>query len=197
MIPGIVLAAGASSRMGRAKALLHADAAGTTFVRRLSETMHAGGCEEVIVVVGHEPDAIVQELTRVTTPVRALMNPRWEEGQLSSLLAAIALVDRPGVRAIAVGLVDAPFVTPATVAQLLDVYRQRPALIVRPVSGERHGHPVVFDRRLFEELRRADPAVGAKAVLRGHADAIVDVPVADEGAFRDVDTPEDYARLGL
>jgi molybdenum cofactor cytidylyltransferase len=57
-----------------------------------------------------------------------------------------------------------------------------------------HGHPVIFDRRLFDELRACDPRVGAKAVVRGHAASIVNVPVDDAGAFVDIDTPADYQR---
>ena len=54
---------------------------------------------------------------------------------------------------------------------------------------------MIFDRALFDELRRADPALGAKAIVRAHADAIVNVPVDDDGAFHDIDTPDDYGRL--
>jgi molybdenum cofactor cytidylyltransferase len=195
MVPGIILAAGASSRMGRTKALLAADATGTSFVRRLARTLSEGGCEEVIVVTGGESEAILADLERSDLPVRAVVNSRWTDGQLSSLIAALDLIDRPGVRGAAVAVVDAPLVLPATVARLLEVHRRKGALIVRPERAGRHGHPVVFDRSLFGELRRADPRAGARAVLRAHADAIVDVPVDDTGAFDDVDTPEDYAKL--
>jgi molybdenum cofactor cytidylyltransferase len=58
----------------------------------------------------------------------------------------------------------------------------------------RHGHPVVFDRSLFAELERADGSRGARAVVAAHERDTVDVPVDDEGAFFDIDTPEDYQR---
>jgi len=61
----------------------------------------------------------------------------------------------------------------------------------------RNGHPVVFSRTVFDELRRADPAIGAKAVLRDHQDAIVNVDVDDPGVAGDIDTPEDYEGLGV
>ena len=54
---------------------------------------------------------------------------------------------------------------------------------------------MLFARRVFDDLRRADPGVGAKAVVRAFAAEICNVPVDDEGACRDIDTPEDYARL--
>jgi molybdenum cofactor cytidylyltransferase len=62
--------------------------------------------------------------------------------------------------------------------------------------GDRHGHPVIFDRVVFDALRAADPAAGAKEVVRARQHEILNVPVEDEGAFVDLDTPEDYRRWG-
>jgi molybdenum cofactor cytidylyltransferase len=67
---------------------------------------------------------------------------------------------------------------------------------VRPAIGDRHGHPVIFDSRVFSELRQAPLDVGAKAVVRAHATEIVNVPVTDAGCLVDVDTPGDYEALG-
>ena len=65
--------------------------------------------------------------------------------------------------------------------------------ILRAVHGGRHGHPVIFKREVFEALRAADPAVGAKAVMR--AIGVEDIEVDDPGILQDVDTPEDYTSL--
>ncbi len=64
-----------------------------------------------------------------------------------------------------------------------------------PARGDRHGHPVIFDRAMFDELKSADLATGARAVIARHAADAVDVPVDDEGALADIDTPEDYRSL--
>jgi molybdenum cofactor cytidylyltransferase len=69
------------------------------------------------------------------------------------------------------------------------------APIVRPVNGALHGHPVLVDRSLFALMRAADPATGAKPIVRAHATAAGDVTVDDEGAFLDIDTPDEYARV--
>jgi CTP:molybdopterin cytidylyltransferase MocA len=90
-------------------------------------------------------------------------------------------------------LVDVPLVAADTVRAVLSRYRTSSAPVVRPVNGNRHGHPVLLDRRLFGLLRGADPAAGAKPIVRAHASALGDVEVSDEGAFTDIDTPEEYA----
>jgi molybdenum cofactor cytidylyltransferase len=66
---------------------------------------------------------------------------------------------------------------------------------VRPAVGSRHGHPVLFDRRLFQELRDAPLDAGAKMVVRRHESSILHVAPPDDGCLRDVDTPEDYRAL--
>ena len=94
-----------------------------------------------------------------------------------------------------VTLVDVPLVAPDTIARVIDVWRRTRAPIVRPAIGDRHGHPVIFDRAVFEELRAAPLEAGAKVVVRAHAQDLIDVPVEDEGSLTDVDTPDDYAAL--
>jgi molybdenum cofactor cytidylyltransferase len=86
--------------------------------------------------------------------------------------------------------------TAETVRLVISEWQRTHAPIVRPAIGERHGHPVVFDRRLFQELRNTPLDVGAKAVVRAHVDEIVNVPVTDAGCLVDVDTPRDYEALG-
>jgi len=78
------------------------------------------------------------------------------------------------------------------VRAVVDHYRRTRLPIVRPTSGERHGHPLLIDRSLFDALRAADPSTGAKPIVRAHASAAGDVAVEDEGAFLDVDTEEEY-----
>jgi molybdenum cofactor cytidylyltransferase len=194
MIPGIVLAAGKSSRMGQSKALLAVDA-NDTFLSRVVRTLRNGGVDDVIVVIGADAEKIRAAIDREKMPVRVVENPDYEQGQLSSLIAALRAVDHPGVRAALVTLIDVPLVAATTVRTLLDEYRAGTSLIVRPLSRARHGHPVIFDRALFDELRRANPKEGAKEVVRAYTAEQLNVEIDDEGAFTDIDTPEDYTRF--
>ncbi|HEY7444720.1 MAG TPA: nucleotidyltransferase family protein [Vicinamibacterales bacterium] len=194
MIPAIVLAAGASTRMGRPKALL--PLGGETFLSRIVKTLRDAEVDDLLVVIGHEGAMITASLAPLAFPVRVVENPDYSRGQLSSLQAGLRAADRPGVRGVLVTLVDLPLISSSTVRAVLDAYRRHPtAAIVRPVDGNRHGHPVVFDRQLFIELRAGDPAIGAKPIVQAHREAIVGVPVTDEGAFVDIDTPDEYERL--
>jgi molybdenum cofactor cytidylyltransferase len=194
MIPAIVLAAGKSSRMGRPKAALPL-AGGDTFITRIVRTLKDASVEDVVVVVGHDAKAVIDAFAASDLEARFVENPDYEQGQLSSLLAGLRVVDRPGVTAALVTLVDVPLVSAATVRAVVDRYRETRAPIVRPVRGDKHGHPVLIDRLLFDALRRADPAQGAKTVIRANVSTAGNVIVDDDGAFVDADTPDDYERM--
>jgi molybdenum cofactor cytidylyltransferase len=175
--------------MGSPKALLRVK--GRTFVRRILDTLHDGGIHDAVVVLrAEQADAAAETAAGAG---RVVLNPRADEGQLSSLIAGLDAVDVPGVDAVLVTLVDVPLIQPSTVRALLERAAQSPATILRTAYHGRHGHPVVFTRAVFAALREADPSVGAKAVLR--AEVVEDVEVDDPFVARDVDTPDDYAAL--
>ena len=214
MIRAIVLAAGASSRMGQAKAALTLGQTGETLIARVIRTLLNGGAPDVTVVAGAHLDAVRAAIptfaeATVGKPgaarVRLIEHAGWQQGQLSSLLAGLSAIDDPLLEGALVTLVDVPLVQPATVAAVIAEWRRTRAPIVRPAMrapgvpgaepSERHGHPVMFDASVFQDLRDADPSVGAKAVFAKHRLRIVNVEVNDPGAFEDIDTPEEYEDL--
>ena len=195
MISAVVLAAGASTRMGQAKAALPLGHTGETVVSRVVRTLLEGGAPEVIVVAGAHIDAVRAAMPPHEPRARIVEHTGWERGQLSSLVAGLDAIDTPLVEAALVTLVDVPLVRASTVAAVIETWRRTRAPIVRPANGDRHGHPVIFDRSVFADLRAADPNTGAKAVFTIHRDHIVNVEVSDAGAFEDIDTPADYSRL--
>ena len=203
MVYGLVLAAGASSRMVRAKAALPIGQTGETVLSRIVSTLLAGGVAGVTVVGGGHIDAVRGAMRGHDGRTRVIDHPGWRRGQLSSLIAGLDAIDQPLLEGVMVTPVDVPLVTPATVAAVIGAWRRTRAPIVRPADpatsleagGQRHGHPVIFDRAVFADLRAADPNIGAKAVFAIHRDRILNVEVTDAGAFEDMDTPEDYERL--
>jgi molybdenum cofactor cytidylyltransferase len=194
VIPAIVLAAGLSTRMGRPKPNLPVrGAAGTdTFLTRIVRTFMEAGVDDVVVVVGHEKETVLAKFSGSQLRVRFVENPDYANGQLTSLLAGLRVVDRPGVVAALYTPVDVPFTSSATIRTVLERYRETHAPVVRPTSDGRHGHPSLIDRTVFDQLRRADVVAGARPVIRRYASAAGDVEVDDAGAFFDIDTPEDY-----
>jgi molybdenum cofactor cytidylyltransferase len=194
MLEGLVLAGGASSRMGRPKAALTIGPGGPTFAAAAVAALRGAGVPRVVVVAGAHPDAVRSALSQ-SPAVRLLTHPRWAEGQLSSLLAGLDAVDGPLVEGVIVTLVDVPLVRPDTVAQLVAAWRRTRAPIVRPRIGDRHGHPVIFDRAVFDRLRATPLAQGARAVIDAAGRDVVEVPTSDAGVMRDVDTPDEYRAL--
>jgi len=190
------LAGGASTRMGMPKALLTAPD-GRSFVTRIADVLLAGGVDRLVIVTGRHHQEIADATRDVwkDAPVSLVQNPDWDRGQLSSLWVGMDAVVGPATEALVVTLVDVPLVSVDLVRQLLQAWHATKAPIVRPAIGARHGHPVVFDRSVFDDLRVAPLDLGAKAVLHAHAARILDVPVNDPGCTRDVDTPDDYTSL--
>lgn len=184
--------------MGQPKALLTCRD-GRTFVRTLADALHAGGVHRLVVVGRPEDDPLRLEVSRFGAATFVVNGNADRGGPLSSLIAGLDALDDPGMcagmRGLMVAPVDAPLVSAGSVARLVVAFRVMGGPIVRARYRQRHGHPVVFARELFDELRRADPEVGAKAVLRAHAAAIVNVEVDDPAVVADVDTPEDYRAL--
>lgn len=194
---GAILAAGQSRRMGRAKALLPVDPQARqpiTFVRRVAATLRDGGVARVVVVSRPDDAALEREVAAIDPPVLLVANPRADAGQLSSIVAAVGSTQADDA-GLLITLVDLPLVRPSTIASLVATFGAHPTAIVRAVHQGRHGHPVIFPAAVFEALRRADPAVGARAVVRAAGQEVLDCEVADPGVLYDIDTPDDYTRF--
>ncbi len=192
---GIVLAGGASRRMGTAKAGLLLD--GRTFLEHALAALADGGADALVVVTGATPASVVAALP-AARDVAVVHNPAPERGQLSSLKVALEHVAAtwPETTTAVVELVDHPTVQPATVRALLDAAATSPACpIVVPVYAGRRGHPVLFARAVWDELLATDDDLGARAVVRADPSRVLLLEVDDAGVLVDVDTPADLRRL--
>ena len=196
MLPAVILAAGDSTRMGSPKALLLAPD-GRPFVAAIAATFASAGVRDIVIVTGRDHDRIVDALASQPLSIPSLIarNPDPSRGQLSSLLTGMDAIVTSATPALLVTLVDVPLVSMTTVRRVIAEWERSRAPVVRPAIGERHGHPVVFDRCVFDELRSAPLAGGAKTVVRAHQSELLNVPVNDPGCLVDVDTPADYGQL--
>jgi molybdenum cofactor cytidylyltransferase len=191
-VAALILAAGQSRRMGAQNKLL-APLDGAPLVTRAVDAALASRARPVVVVTGHEADAV-----RAALAGRDLVwaeNPDAASGMASSLRAGLAALPA-SVDAVLVCLGDMPRVTAAHLDAIAAAYDPAgDATIVVPTHQRKRGHPVLFARRHFAEMAGLEGDVGARALIDAHADAVRLVPVDDSGVTLDVDTPEMLAAL--
>lgn len=179
----IVLAAGASTRMGRPKALLVHD--GRPFVRCVVDL--AAGCAPILVVTG------AVDLDLDVHPAIRIHNPAWPQGQLSSLQRGLAELGEPA--GLLVLTVDRPHIRPSTVVALLAAFAGAPGCIWQPAHAGRSGHPILYPAALLPALRALPPDASPRDLLARHADLRRSLPVDDPAVLDNLDRPEDLTRL--
>jgi molybdenum cofactor cytidylyltransferase len=174
--------------MGRNKLLF--DLGGETVVRRAVRSAVQAGLDPVVVVLGHEAEAVRAALASL--PCRFVVNPRHAEGMNSSVRAGIAALP-PEVAGGVVLLADMPFVSAEMIATVVERYRTGDAALIFSEYGGVQAPPTLFDRSLFAELEGPEGEGCGKRMRRRHPDraAIVAWPAA---ALADLDVPEDYER---
>ncbi len=188
-VAGVVLAAGASTRMGENKLLF--DLGGEALVRRSVGRATAAGLDPVVVVLGHDADRVRSKLAGL--PCRTVVNPDYARGINASLKTGIATLPAETTAAV-VMLADMPFVTTQMIATLVERYRAGSApLVVSDYEGV-NAPPMLYDRSLFPELLQMEGEGCGKQVVRRHraAAAVARWPAA---ALTDLDVPGDYDRV--
>ena len=186
-VAGILLAAGAGSRLGRPKALV--EIGGQTLAARGASLLRRGGADPIVVVTGAAP----VDLPGVTL----VHNPHWRTGMGSSLVAGLTAVrdlPRDGGRAVVIALADQPLVGAESVRRLIAAHAAGATVVVAAYDGRRR-NPVLIDRTHWAEvLATTTGDAGARPFLRAHPDLVTAVECGDTGRADDIDTPEDLAR---
>jgi molybdenum cofactor cytidylyltransferase len=189
---GVILAAGASSRMGRDKALL--PWRDGTF---LSATIRAlqPATELVIVVAG--ANAVSLEPIADSQAAFLAVNPNPQQGQFSSLLVGLQDVLNRGRDAAVLTLVDRPPAEVETIEQIKAAFLSSDEQIwaAVPEYQGRHGHPIVIGREMIEAFLRAPVHSTARDVEHANQQHILYLPVNDPLVVANVDTPEDFEKL--
>jgi molybdenum cofactor cytidylyltransferase len=181
----IVLAAGASARMGRSKLDLPVD--GAPMLRRVVEAALASRCAEVVVVLGAYADRYAPLLDGLR--VRVVVNPDPAEGMGSSIRHAMTVVT-PDAIAVVVLLADQPLISSETIDRVVDAALAVDGRIVASAYRGTVGPPVAFPSARFDELRGLAGNRGARTVIDAHPGDVITLPLDDRLAL-DVDTPAD------
>lgn len=190
-ITAIVLAAGASRRMGRPKQLLPWGDA--TILGQTLHNLQQSLVEDVIVVTGHAAEA-VRAIAR-EYGARVMHNDDYDEGEmLSSLQTAVAALPDT-CEAILVVLADQPLIGPHVFNKLLQAYMAEEGDLLAPVYEGRRGNPVLFGRRYFEGLLALPQGAAPRDLLRQHGHELRLIDVGTEAILQDIDRPGEYERL--
>lgn len=187
----IILAAGASSRMGQPKQLLVYE--GQTLLQRAIHSALATEMAPVVVVLGANATQIRASIAHL--PVLVVENPNWAEGMASSIRVGLLHVQGKS-RALSAALLmlcDQPLLTTQLLADMVECYASSGSPLVAAQYEEQVGVPALFDQSLFSELLALQGAQGAKQLIQRHQPHLVCVPFSG-GSF-DIDTPEDFINL--
>ncbi len=187
----LILAAGASRRMGRPKQLLAWS--DTTLLGNAIENAKASNAHEVIVVVGAKAEFIRREATKHYVPT--VQNDDWEQGMGSSIICGLSylLQQRTAYTGVLILLADQPLIDTAYLNKMMQCFQDGTRGIVATKYNEKAGVPALFGNSYFEPLQLLNQEYGAKTLLKMHTK---DTLLLDAGnKISDIDTPEDYHGL--
>jgi molybdenum cofactor cytidylyltransferase len=183
VISGLVLAAGTGSRFGGAKQLVEID--GRPLVLHAVASLRDAGVDEIVVVTGHDADAVEAVLPDDVRPIR---NPSYREGQASSLAAGLHVL-RDDSEAAIVLMADQPGIEAADLDVLIDGFRATRARIVRLRYRDGPG-PALLSREIYAEAGHLHGDSGARVLMASHPDWLREVAI-DRPSPRDIDRPDD------
>jgi molybdenum cofactor cytidylyltransferase len=186
LLAAVILSAGASSRMGRAKALLPYREG--TFLEHLIEvTRHPRiGVTRVVLGAGGQEIQTIAKLH----PSMVVLNKDWERGQLSSIQAGLRSLKKIITDGIVLCPVDHPLISARLIGDLVEQFYAERKAIILPTYNGRRGHPVIFAKSLYKELMSAPEDKGARAVVWAHAADILEVPSEEEGVVLNINDPD-------
>jgi molybdenum cofactor cytidylyltransferase len=187
----IILAAGASTRMGKPKQLL--EYKGRSLIQHTVEVAIASVCHPIIVVLGAYAERIKPEIAKLS--VETVENSLWPQGMSTSIRTGIETLIKNYSQAEAAILMlcDQPFVSASLINRLVDLYRNTSAPIVTSEYDRILGVPALFKRTLFPQLTALRGDTGARKIIQKYLQKVARVSF-DRGVI-DIDTPQDYTQI--
>uniref|UniRef100_B8HZF6 MobA-like NTP transferase domain-containing protein n=1 Tax=Cyanothece sp. (strain PCC 7425 / ATCC 29141) TaxID=395961 RepID=B8HZF6_CYAP4 len=189
----LVLAAGASKRLGHPKQLL--PFRGRPLIFEIAKVAVLSGCQPVGVVLGAYAESIEPHLANLD--VHIIYNEYWLAGMSSSIQCGLRelLAISPDLEAILLMVCDQPFVSPHLIHQLIFGYKTFNYPIVTSEYGGIKGVPALFHKDFFPNLAMLQGDIGAKSIIRQHHSHCFSIPF-EQGAI-DLDMPQDLSILSL
>jgi molybdenum cofactor cytidylyltransferase len=189
-LAAVILSGGASRRMGLPKALVSYQ--GAPFLEHLLSVTRHPAIAVRRVVLG--PDAEIISKQIALAPEEVVLNKDWEQGQLSSIHAALRSLPR-GTRGMLLCPVDHPLVSDPLVNSLIVAFLESRAPVVLPTFEGRRGHPVIFSSAVYDELLEAPMDTGARAVVWAHSADVLELPTREEGCVLNLNDPQGLLKL--
>jgi len=186
-ICAIILAAGESKRMGFPKMLLNFN--GSTMLENVINNIKGSDIDNILVVLGSGKDDLIPLVT--DCDVNYCYNDNFKEGMLSSVKCGIRNLPH-GTDAVLIFQGDQPFIHRDVINNVIRFYRNSEKGIVIPVCNNKRGHPLLADRKYFDEIEKLDDKKGLRSLAYLFSDDVSEIETGDNGILMDFDTYEDY-----
>jgi len=189
----IILAAGKSTRFPGNKLLAKIN--GESMIEKIVKTALRSKAGRILIVTGYEAEKIKQLIKEIRDErIQVVYNPRYEEGQSSSVRTGVKQVVEEA-DAVMIHPADVPFITPEDIDRLIEVYEITNAAIIVASHRGRHGHPILFSNKLFDDIMRiTEEKHGLKELVEKYREEIVEVESSQYTTI-DIDTPEDFKKI--
>ncbi len=190
MIAVIILAAGASTRMGMPKALVKFKA--KTFLETVVENFQKAGIEKLVVVLGHAAEQIATELNLPADMY--VLNKTYRLGQFSSFQAGVKALG-PNIEGTFLALVDQPQIGTNVIKKIRNVFVENPEKIIIPTHQGKRGHPPIFPKTLFQDILLAPTSQTAANIIHKNEDRVLEVEMDDETILWNINTRQDLLEV--
>ena len=190
MISVVILAAGASKRMGKPKMLL--PWGNGTVIEQVVSVFQKSGLEDIVVVTGGAREQVESLIAGFNA--RTIYNKDFSNDDMLSSLQCGMRALKSQAEAMLIALGDQPQVQEGSVRRVCEEFIETRSSLVVPSYRMRRGHPWLVTRPLWDELLEMNPPQSLRDFLKSHADEIQYVNVDDPNILADLDTPEDYAK---
>ena len=161
----------------------------STFVEQAVDTLLGSAVAEVIVVVGHRAEAVIERIG--SRPVKIAQNPDYKQGMSTSIITGLTLV-APEAGVVMIALSDQPLLNSRTIDNLIGGFLSGDKGIAIPTYRGVRGHPIIFAKKYVAELMAVKGDIGGRQIISAHPEDVLEVDVASEGVVVDINTGDEY-----